>query len=400
MRRLSQISANSLQLLLLRLSVCLPRQLCCQFVTQYGDMDGNGDDVGHTFTSPNGFQGLLVVHSVFGVSYFGYFDSYLLKLASGVFSLLFLISFTIIHIPCFFDCTFDLGSLFKTGLSPLLVTFIVSCMRLYHVIMTDVIIFFRSERIRQFFRRADDFSFNFNVKLLESQQQKLVATVIMLFFLNVLNMVGECCILVFLAKHRIASIIPSTSSNKTIAISNNSTAPQALVNFDHTTFYYFSLIVRIFAAVHAKALECILIYLAQYLSILLQRLEIRFDKFIYSSKSDRSIEVAKVAFIEMQNLIKDADEVFADVSLNPLYSNIFIIMGSLFIVADGIGRRRELHGNDYYELYQVVVCMISLLLCCSYGEDIEEEMEEVIQAIAYINGESFSEADYRSVSVR
>ena len=74
-----------------------------------------------------------------------------------------------------------------------------------------------------------------------------------------------------------------------------------------------------------------------------------------------------------------------------------ILIGNLFVVANGIWHETKIEHDVYFSLYNAVISFFSLLLCCSYADEIEEEMDEVIEAIAYINGEAFTDADFRSV---
>lgn len=232
---------------------------------------------------------------------------------------------------------------------------------------------------------------------------------------NALHVVGQGCLLAFVAPDKIATKpcpepTPPTTASPMGNVSFFATTTLPLVNvtcahshkptidMNYDVFYALSLVVRLLVALHSKAIETIYVFFAQYLSLLLTRLEMRYDNFVYTAKGGRSIEVAKVAFIEMQNLIQEADGIFNHTFYDSHLVNVLMLIGNLFVVADGVWMRNELSNDVYFSMFNAIASYMSLLLVTSYAEEIEEEMDEVIEAISYINGEAFTDADFRSVS--
>lgn len=326
--------------------------------------------------APAGFKYIKIFHLIFGISYFGYYSNSTIKFITLITTITYLIMEILGNIPCFFHCTFDTKELFgKTGLSPNFVSFVIVYLDLYHVIMSAFICMSRGSKIREFFIETHDYCRNFGVKLVSAQKKKLTATAVRLVTYNVLHIIGEVLMLTLLVEHKIARPKKNVAVNllyvPSAASSKNSTegreeknGGESLIELSYSLWYHLSLILKIFSVVYSKIIETLLVYIATYLSMVLKRLESRFDKFIYTSKGGRSIEVAKVAFIEMQNLIKGADEVFSHTAFDPLFVNVLIVLIGLFVAIDGVARRRTLDHNDWHELYNSFSSFFAIYMCC------------------------------------
>lgn len=344
-----------------------------------------------------GFQALLVFHSFLGVSYFGLFQNYCLKFFTLIVNISFIAALILFSSPCFFNCNYDIKALFEEGSFPKVLIFLIHQIKVIQAVACDVTLIIRSSRVFRFVKRASTFIKNFDIELLASQKQALNSTVALIVFYNLVLLVTEGCFLCFLVPKKLA-YIPETINNKTAADLTNE-SKTLVKNFDPQVFFYFALVIRTIAVVHSKAIQTVLIYFAKFLAQMLQRLEIRFDKFLHVSKGRRSIEVAKVAFIELQNLIKEADEVFLTSFYDPFLVELCILFGSLLILSISAQSLEVPFYDNLHELLNAFASFITLALGCSYGDEMEREMEEVIQSIAYINSEKFDEVDYRSVSV-
>lgn len=323
---------------------------------------------------PVGFKYIKIFHLCFGVSYFGYYTNTNVKYITMGTTLLYLILQILANVPCFFHCTFDTKELFgKAGLSPNFMSFIIVYLDLYHVVMTCLIIMSRGGKIREFFNELHDYSRNFGVKLVTTQKNKLMATAVRLIFYNIVHIVGEVLMLTLLVEHKLARqpksavvnmmYVPSSGSNST---SKPEEDDESLIPLSYSFWYHLNLFLKLFSVVYSKVIETVLVYIATYLAMVLKRLESRFDKFIYTKAGGRSIEVAKVAFIEMQNLIKGADEVFSHTAFDPLFVNVLIVLIGLFVAIDGITRRRTLDHNDWHELYNAFSSFFAIYMCCEY----------------------------------
>lgn len=324
---------------------------------------------------PPGFKYIKIFHLTFGISYFGYYSNSSIKLITLITTSIFLILGILANIPCFFHCTFDTKELFgKTGLSPNFMSFVIVYLDLYHVIMSALICMSRGSKIREFFIEMHDYCRNFGVKLVSAQKKKLTATAVRLVTYNVLHIVGEILMLTLLVEHKLARpkknvivnllYVPSAASSKNSTEGSGHEEFESVIKLSYSFWYHLSLIVKVFSVVYSKIIETLLVYIATYLSMVLKRLESRFDKFIYTSKGGRSIEVAKVAFIEMQNLIKGADEVFSHTAFDPLFVNVLIVLIGLFVAIDGVTRRRTLDHNDWHELYNSFSSFFAIYMCC------------------------------------
>lgn len=320
-------------------------------------------------SDPIGFKYIKILHLTFGLSYFGFYTNTKTKVITVITTVIFLTLNILANIPCFFHCTFDTGKLFgKQGLSPNFMSFIIVYLDVYHVTMSALIVMSRGGKIKEFFDELHDYTRNFGVKLVKTQKNKLTATAIRLVFYNVVHLVGEVLMLTLLVEHKLARpkknavvnllYVPSSAKNSTSA------EDEALIPLSYSFWYYLSLTLKIFSVVYSKVIETLLVYIATYLSMVLKRLESRFDKFIYTKAGGRSIEVAKVAFIEMQNLIKGADEVFSHTAFDPLFVNVLIVLIGLFVAIDGVTRRRTLDHNDWHELYNSFSSFFAIYMCC------------------------------------
>ena len=326
--------------------------------------------------APAGFKYIKIFHLTFGISYFGYYSNSSIKFITLMTTAIFLIMEILANVPCFFYCTFDTKELFgKAGLSPNFMSFVVVYLDLYHVVMSALICMSRGSKIREFFTETHDYCRNFGVKLVSAQKKKLTATAVRLVTYNVLHMIGEILMLTLLVEHKLARpkknvivnllYVPSAagSKNSTRGGSYNDDG-ESLIELSYSFWYHLSLILKVFSVVYSKIIETLLVYIATYLSMVLKRLESRFDKFVYTSKGGRSIEVAKVAFIEVQNLIKGADEVFSHTAFDPLFVNVLIVLIGLFVAIDGVTRRRTLDHNDWHELYNSFSSFFAIYMCC------------------------------------
>lgn len=322
---------------------------------------------------PIGFKYIKMLHLAFGLSYFGYYTNSRTKVITVITTVIFLIFEVLANIPCFFHCTFDTKKLFgKTGLSPDFMSFIIVYLDVYHVVMSALIVMSRGGKIREFFNELHDYSRNFGVKLVTAQKNKLTATAIRLVAYNIIHIVGEVLMLTLLVEHKLARpkknvvvnmmYVPSSPKNGTTE--HESEDDEALIPLSYSFWYHLSLFLKLFAVVYSKVIETLLVYIATYLSMVLKRLESRFDKFIYTKTGGRSIEVAKVAFIEVQNLIKGADEVFSHTAFDPLFVNVLIVLIGLFVAIDGVTRRRTLDHNDWHELYNSFSSFFAIYMCC------------------------------------
>lgn len=328
--------------------------------------------------APPGFKYIKIFHLTFGISYFGYYSNSGIKFITLITTAIFLTIEILANIPCFFYCTFDTKELFgKAGLSPNFMSFVIVYLDLYHVIMSALICMSRGSKIREFFTETHDYCRNFGVKLVSAQKKKLTATAVRLVTYNVLHIIGEILMLTLLVEHKLARpkknviinllYVPSAASSKNSTHGDSHAEKdngEPLIELSYSFWYHFSLILKVFSVVYSKIIETLLVYIATYLSMVLKRLESRFDKFIYTSKGGRSIEVAKVAFIEVQNLIKGADEVFSHTAFDPLFVNVLIVLIGLFVAIDGITRRRTLDHNDWHELYNSFSSFFAIYMCC------------------------------------
>lgn len=363
---------------------------------------------------PPGFRILLSFHTVFGVCYFGLISNPIVKFVSLTVTLTFAVSVVVFSLPCVVNCAYNWTQLFRWGLSPQFLAYTIIGLDVYHSVMSCIIIGFRSRRLRDFFERSSDYCNTFAVNLLPAQRTKLTSVAVKLLFLNLLHLAIEVCLLTLLVPHKVVAGGNGGGKEKT---ESEDEKPET-----SSFLYPVVLTIRVLQVIYSKVIESNLIFLMEYLALIVQRLEMKYDKFVYRnlrSSSGRSIEVAKVAFIEVQNLIREADEVFSHTAFDPLFVDVLILLLGMMEFCDGVTRRRRVSREDFHELFNAFASLISIYLCCesiphafafdrlndslsrvlgSSGDCIESEMAEVVQSISYINAERFSEQDYKSVS--
>lgn len=126
------------------------------------------------FSASQPFAGICFIHTIAGLSYFGYYDNVLLKLITFAINVVFLVAVVFVYTPCLVNCAdFDVHTMFSSGFNTKVVAFVVNCLYVYQAFMNDVLIVMRGTRIRKFFNRARDYTSNFGCTFLDSQQQKL-----------------------------------------------------------------------------------------------------------------------------------------------------------------------------------------------------------------------------------
>jgi hypothetical protein len=371
---------------------------------------------------PPGFKILLSFHTLFGICYFGLVANPIIKFLTLATSITFIIAIVLFSLPCVLNCAFTWSQLFVWGLSHKLLVYTVIVLDVYHSVMSCITIALRSRRLRDFFERCSDYCNTFGVNLLPAQRTKLSSVAMKIVFLNLMHLVIEVCILTLVVPHKVVSM-GRNEAEEGKGSKNNPVDP-----ISRDILYPVVMGFRIMQVIYSKVIESNLIFVTEYLTMIVQRLEMRYDKFVYRSSSMRtgqSIEVGKVAFIEIQNLIKEADEVFSHAAFEPMFIDVSIVLIGVLEACDGITRRRQVASEDIHELFNAFASLISVYMCCEYrtessvsqsgicmknhltrfhydsgasGDCIESEMKEVIQSISYINAERFTEHDYKSVS--
>ena len=303
-------------------------------------------------TRPPGFTIILVFHSLCGVSYFGLLSSLLLRVWTIIVSTAFAVSLILLSLPCVLNCSFRIQQLMTWGLSPAFLSFCVIILDVYHAVMSCLIIAFRSRRLREFFERSEDYCQTFGLQLLPAQRTKLTAVAVKLVCFNVLHVILEACFLTLVVPHKLLAGVVRSNKEQAATEENPVLFPGALV-------------VRLMSVLFSKVIESNLVYLIEYVALVVQRLEMKYDKFIYrTSHASRSIEVGKVAFIEIQNLIREADEVFSHAAFDPLFVDVLITLLGILEFCDGITRRRKISADDCHELFNAFASLISIYLCC------------------------------------
>lgn len=332
--------------------------------------DAESEDQPEVSQSPAGFSIIHTLHMCFGVSYFGYHTKPLAKYLTLATTLLFLTVLILMNFPCLFHCTFNIKHLFTSGLSPDFTSFIIIYLDLYHVIGSSLILIFRGYRIQKFFDRVDDYCRNFGVELVAAQKKKLTSISVRITVYNILHVVGEVLILIFLVEHKLIKKTDRWTGGFTMekrALNSTMTGMTPTIELDERTSYFINLLLKAMIVLYSKMIESLIVYISSYVSLILKRLEVRYDKFIYAPKGGRSIEVAKVAYIEAQNLIKESDEVFSHTTFDPLFINVLIILIGIFEVTDGIGRRREIDVDDWHEMYNSFSAFFAIYMCCEFS---------------------------------
>ena len=305
---------------------------------------------------PPGFRILLAFHAVFGVCYFGLVTNPIVKFLTLTSTLVFVVCIILFSLPCVVNCAYTWGELFEWGLSPKLLSFIVIGLDVYHAVMSCLIIGSKSRRLRDFFERSSDYCETFGVNLLPAQRTKLTSVAVKLVFLNLLHLVMEVCLMTLVVPQK---VVAKRGQDDGKGQNNGSV--------DREILYPIVLFVRVLSVIYSKVIESNLIFLVEYVTMIVQRLEMRYDKFVFRNTRGRdgqSIEVGKVAFIEIQNLIKEADEVFAHTAFDPLFIDVLIVLLGLLEFCDGVTRRRQVSREDFHELFNAFASLVSIYMCC------------------------------------
>ena len=351
-----------------------------------------------------GFWIIKLLHQSFGVSYGGYYQNTILRTCLFITTFMFLTLFILINIPCLFHCEFDIQTFFSNGVSPEVPEFIIFCITTYQVIGTVITLVFRGSKLHHFFDRIEDYTHNFGVELFDHQKKKLTAVAARVVFYNILNLTGQMAFLSYILDRHSKEISTMDQhqddhGNDTKSHSSEHAHKETYNYLSRKTFDYAYVILTGLAVIHSEIIETHMVYISAYLTQILKRLEVRFDKFIYNpKKGGRKIEVAKVAYIEVQNLIKEADEIFSSPIFEPLFMDIIIVMLAIYKVCSGVKKTKILTQDDWFNIYHSFAEFLPLFILCVAGDEVAEELMEVNQAIGYINGEGFTESDYRSVS--
>lgn len=309
---------------------------------------------------PAGFSYIRTLHSLIGVSYFAYRQREPFKYVEVSITVLLCVCSFLLAFPCLFECTFDFNTIVsRDGYSletvlPITVIYV----DLYHSCTSCLLVAWRSGRLRYFFIRAEDYSALFKTDFTASQRQRLLIIAVKLVIYNVAHLMGETLLILLLVPHKVSRMNGG---------GNNSTSTLVpTVTVDPFAFKVLSTASKVLQAGQSKAVATILIFIMEYLSILIEKLEMRFDHFVYTNTSTRSVEVAKVAFIEMQSLIKCGNEIFSHLTYDVLVTELIIILLATLEVAVAIGAR-NLTGNVFHELYNLTISYLTLWLCCEYA---------------------------------
>ena len=259
--------------------------------------------------------------------------------------------------PCLFDCGYDINKILKEGYSAKLISALIIVFDLYHSVISGIIVAWRTSRLRFFFVRTDDYCNTFKTDLSDGQRKRLVIVATKLLFLNLMHMLGELLLLTLVVPHKVGKASPPWVVNSTATL-----APAVQMNRD--VYHVIFVISKIVQAAYSKAVATIIIFMCEYLAILTEKIEMRFDRFVYiNSKASRSVEVAKIAFIEMQALIRDADEVFGHTAFDVFFMEILIMVAGLMEVSAGV-RRDKLSVDEWHELFNILVSFVTLYLGC------------------------------------
>lgn len=247
------------------------------------------------------------------------------------------------NIPCMFTCVYDIDDMFEDGVSTAFLSFAITNLETLHIISCHIEFIVKGARLRDFFNNCEIMS-RFCQSGLDnaSMDDGLHVTSCIIVVANLIHMGAEAAILIFYVEHK---LIKQYDGNST---ESHSTDHDVIVHVDEQIVYYVTLAFKCLGAIHSKAPESLVIFLAVYFTNMIQqyqdRLKVLVKAFNFSAKHD--LELERMLLVEIRSATYEMESLFDHFSFIAIFMDISVIFTGVFLVTDGVVRRHEFEPND------------------------------------------------------